>query len=1133
MPNSTFKKFSFTTFTVIFLIFFSSEALAVPRTRFSALDCTKALTGKFLAQKTQPIQTVDDLLLAFSRGLEPDLSSATERHAFEIYRKMRFGDSKTDLPDGLKTIAKETKRNPGLKKESFPSVELSIQDKIYPVPEDLDLFIKAQTKSAGQTKSNLFQIDANVGVWKKLLGYEDKVVIGKRIPKDERERLQKQSEEEWEEFLESKIPRTTRAVLADSSKNVIERSKILFVILKSERERIIVEKGDVRAISLAMVDLVHTVGFHDASIVSRFKSTSGLERISAFRQAMDQRDSLAMLLGYSDHFLQLLKELKVSAPTGLDPAKNLAEIIGSFEGQVLSQAKTVKNSGFSRTVRQLSLTESPFRSDLGGSDCSSRTYFRRALDPNYNYFTITDEGGFSSGHVTVVLGEAKEGSQKMKVAFIDKIQNIPIVDLPVVLEAVRRATKEKGYVLALPEDLGDHNSQSYVLEPSKDVDGHDGLSNEQVTIDFVKGNIKTDSRRTLLGFKPHANDYKSAVGYSRAEQRLALHPVTELLLGDGIVLSLNPIQEPWHLKEVYGADYKLDLDRLVEASHDLKNGSLEDKLRYIPSQKAIETAGLKPDRAFNDVLLSWLKDPTQDFRLRKQALIHLWREKDQRLPQLLATFKNGDRITLLQNLLDTPRYRDPILTDKASLFELLVVARSNKKVRQTLLAQLSSKHISKMERILDAKDISDERAMQLVKQLKSIYSERDIEKIAQFQNLAEGTSLEEWFKEDLYTAFVAHLNGGAAIGRALAKGLASSDTMTQEFARRILAASSTPSMQKFKIVQAFHEIEQAHPIWARMDFDRAIEAWLASDADQVLKAEVLLAYYGASNPKFSKFFSALSQVEQTTIWEAIEKKSSVPLFRKFAQLNGLLEELDQNTIGESFEFNTIIEAGSPQTFTMGSAEDGGTREVTLTRPFSMQATKVTQAQWAAVMGANPSRFTEHGQRVQMGDEEIKIDWNRPVEQVSWEDAQEFIKRLNKADSKFRYRLASAAERECAGRSGSKTRFYFGDDVNEIGEYGWHSGNSNGQTQPVAMLRPNDFGLYDMAGNVWEWTQDWYGDIPQGPVTDPRGPRSGASRVVRGGGWDGGAQGCRSAGRYGWGPDFSYSFVGFRLVRTEK
>jgi formylglycine-generating enzyme required for sulfatase activity len=189
--------------------------------------------------------------------------------------------------------------------------------------------------------------------------------------------------------------------------------------------------------------------------------------------------------------------------------------------------------------------------------------------------------------------------------------------------------------------------------------------------------------------------------------------------------------------------------------------------------------------------------------------------------------------------------------------------------------------------------------------------------------------------------------------------------------------------------------------------------------------------------------------------------------------------------------------------------------VAISRDFYLGKYPVTQAQWEALMEDNPSHFKG-------------AKW--PVEQVSWEDCQQFIDKLNYQTGRNIYRLPTEAEWEYACRAESTTAYWFGAEKKQLDEHGWYSANSDGKTHPVGQKTPNPWGFYDMYGNVWEWCKDWYGPYPGGLVTDPEGPSSGSDRVLRGGGWFDGAMRFRSGFRSFFSPDFRSSFFGFRLAR---
>jgi len=194
----------------------------------------------------------------------------------------------------------------------------------------------------------------------------------------------------------------------------------------------------------------------------------------------------------------------------------------------------------------------------------------------------------------------------------------------------------------------------------------------------------------------------------------------------------------------------------------------------------------------------------------------------------------------------------------------------------------------------------------------------------------------------------------------------------------------------------------------------------------------------------------------------------------------------------------------------------GSYPVTLSRPFYLGTYQVTQAQWTAIMATNPSKFK--------GD-------NRPVERVSWNDCQEFIRKLNSKEGTDKYRLSTEAEWEYACRAGTTTRFCFGDDETMLSQCAWFTKNSANETHPVGQKKANAWGLYDMHGNVWEWCQDWYGGYTKSAVTDPSGSGSGSFRVLRGGCWSDNAKCSASAYRYGNVPGYRRGNLGFRLARS--
>lgn len=209
------------------------------------------------------------------------------------------------------------------------------------------------------------------------------------------------------------------------------------------------------------------------------------------------------------------------------------------------------------------------------------------------------------------------------------------------------------------------------------------------------------------------------------------------------------------------------------------------------------------------------------------------------------------------------------------------------------------------------------------------------------------------------------------------------------------------------------------------------------------------------------------------------------------------------------------------TFAMGATVEQENYAVNDERPvhnvtlsnYMIGQTEVTQGLWQAVMGSNPSFF--------IGDD-------CPVENVTWNDCQTFIQKLNSLTGQH-FRLPTEAEWEYAARGGRRSIGYIYSGNNDIHSIAWYTDNSSGRTHPVALKQPNELGIYDMSGNVWEWCQDWYGSYSSSSQTNPAGVSTGNFKVYRGGGWRRAASFCRSARRNGNAPSRSNDDIGLRLA----
>lgn len=237
--------------------------------------------------------------------------------------------------------------------------------------------------------------------------------------------------------------------------------------------------------------------------------------------------------------------------------------------------------------------------------------------------------------------------------------------------------------------------------------------------------------------------------------------------------------------------------------------------------------------------------------------------------------------------------------------------------------------------------------------------------------------------------------------------------------------------------------------------------------------------------------------------------------KPLADLKTLPDQLS-NSVGMQFCLIMPFSSGTgfriPRPFAMGGGKQQ--RSVTLSRRYYLQRSPVTRAQWRMITGKDPAFFQAHEQA--------------PVEQVSWHDCQEFIRRLNLLREGY-YRLPTEAEWEFACRGNQQGVFYFGSDPQQLSAHAWYQENAGTESHPVEKRAANPFGLYDLYGNVWEWVQDFDGASPDAHQTDPQGPLSGSEKVLRGGSWMSAAEECSNFSRWSQAPDTRSFQIGFRVL----
>ncbi len=528
---------------------------------------------------------------AFAQGAEADLSNPAEALLFDIYRKKYFGeDTQRDgqtIP--LRRIISTLGLYPELgSKEPFRNIEWISKGSEAPVPESLKTFIRSSVKSAKELLAKYYQIDANIGFWRKI--FQDSG------------------------SLEAWLTPSIRAKLSNPRGTPDGKAMMLAVVLTRRMKELQAAGKETRAISQVIANVIHTVGYLDGDILHDLGSSDGRQVLSGFRHVLDARDQLAMLLGYEDHFAGVLKTLRVSQPAGIESERRLPDILGRLSAEVEAGSRAIPSTQL-RIIRQLSATEAPFRSCLGGSDCSSFTYLTRALDPNYHYFTVTDSQGRSSGQVTVVLGEGQVNGQRRLIAFVDKVQNVMDSDIPYFLEGVRQSLGEKGYLLSIPEEKG----------------GHNGISNYRETTRFIEQFVPVEGEQVVEGFRPHPHHYQLDSRYSRANERLRLNPIKPLGEEKAKFLRLGqmPKRTPLESEKV---------TELTGAIRDLPKGEEKSKLVYLTELPSDLLRQLEPNYVRG--LLEIVRSDRESSIVRGSALNRLIFEENKNLGDVLKKVSN-------------------------------------------------------------------------------------------------------------------------------------------------------------------------------------------------------------------------------------------------------------------------------------------------------------------------------------------------------------------------------------------------------------------------------------------------------------------------------------------------------------
>ena len=431
----------------------------------------------------------------------------------------------------LRDVFRILKKYPELTKPALREMILEFPIRERKRPESLNNFIRSVTRSAGKIRNSLFQIESNLGFWIKMLGFSStdpsfqpssekprrinqpaSPVLsqdqGSKKANRSKETMRLKKQQQKENFIaylnNTALNEEARAFIQDTSIPYRERTIALYKALEELRNVYRNSKAVVQRIEQAMVDLVRTTGFGNVGYTRNLKSSDPTQSYEALRKIFKGPDILALELGFEGRFADLQASLKTTGHLNTKLAEDI-HWLKQIETDIKTQPWTTTGKERLR-LRALSLQESPFRSCLGG-DCATQTDFAKALDPNFLYFTLTDKNHRSDGFIAVVLGSAEnQNNQRVKVAFVDKIQEVRIDRVRAMLEGIRRVLKEEGYLLGLPKELGNYN----------------GLTNSDSIRSYMKEKILSHLTSHLKTFRPHEHDLSFESVYSRADIELPL-----------------------------------------------------------------------------------------------------------------------------------------------------------------------------------------------------------------------------------------------------------------------------------------------------------------------------------------------------------------------------------------------------------------------------------------------------------------------------------------------------------------------------------------------------------------------------------------------------------------------------------
>lgn len=610
------------------------------------VTASKLVPASNLKPSEDPLQSpILQQLRSFANGAMPDFNNPQQMALFQLYRLKYFGDPTTQIKsDTVQLVIAALKANAGVRKERFNSIKVDLRTALK-LSEETNKFMQQAKQSAQIANGKIYNISANSGFWNKIFETVPQKVAGKKglfsgitdaISNSVSSLAGNRYKQYFSEEFVTKMESDT--VSAD------QKAKILFARLLEIRADAVTAKGadfvGIRNLSQVMVDLVHSQPFLNKELSNLLKSNNGIVAIETFDKLLAGRDLFAVQNGFSS-FEQMLTSFGLKQPSSLPlPNQKFIEQWNKQKSAVVSTwDKNLNENNFS--IRQMSEAESIYRSCVGGNECSSRTYPTRALDPNYHYFTMTDLEGHSTGSITVVLGKGMVAGHEVKVAFLDKMQNVSADRISVFIEGARQSLIEQGYQLVAPKDLG----------------LNEGLTNSKEVRAFLTAYMAQGQVLDVIGFTPNPHQYQFENKFSRAGNKLPSF-VIGALPGDHFALSIlaatpfHPVTTP-------------DLQVAATASYNLKSGNDKSKILYIKTQEALKDLNLA-DPDYQTTVEQWADSAEISFAVKKQVLL----ASDPAVMLDLAEKKlnEGEKLRFFTAVVSSPFYRKIIGTDRVYAF---------------------------------------------------------------------------------------------------------------------------------------------------------------------------------------------------------------------------------------------------------------------------------------------------------------------------------------------------------------------------------------------------------------------------------------------------------------------------------